>query len=264
MKILLILLLGTGLAAQQAAAPATGDDAQANQKKARAFLDQMVQAMGGQNYLTLQDSQLEGRSGRFYHGRAEGSLQYWRYWQWPDKERLEFTKARDVAQLAVGNDIYEITYRGTRMIDPKKEPDAQLYLDRRHYSMETVLRVWLNEPGTALFDEGQALTENHSTEQLTLINSKNDSVTIYVDTDTHLPVKKTFQLRDPQTRDRDEVAEVYDNWKMVQGVNTPYNTLVMKNGELFRQYFVTTISYNTHPKSSLFDPGQVKFDVKKK
>jgi hypothetical protein len=275
MKILAIFLLCTSLAAQQASAPAPAssndaqtnhpsNDAQTNQKKARVFLDQMLQALGGQNYLTLQDSQLEGRTGRFYHGTSEGGSQYWRYWQWPDKERLEFTKKRDVVQLTVGDNLYELTYRGTRMIDPQKEQDARLYLERRHYSLEVVLREWLNDPGTALFDEGQALTENHSTEQLSIINSKNDSVTIFIDTDTHLPVKKTFILRDPTTRDRDEVAEVYDNYKMVQGINTPYNTMVTKNGELFRQYFVTTISYNNHLRPSLFDPGLVKFDVKKK
>lgn len=263
MRIFRAFLFCVILAVRPAALPAQ-DEAQANQKKARAVIDQMIQAMGGQKYLTLQDSQLEGRTGRFYHGSSEGGSQYWRFWQWPDKERLEFTKQRDVVRLTLGDKMYEVTFRGVRIIDPQKEGDARLYLEGRHHAMEVILREWLNEPGTALFDEGQALAENHSVEQVTVINAKNDSVTISVDTDTHLPVKKTFILRDPQTRDRDEIAEVYDNWKMVQGINTPYNTLVMKNGDLYRQYFVSNMSYNNNLNGALFNPGEIKFDVKKK
>jgi hypothetical protein len=124
------------------------------------------------------------------------------------------------------------------------------------------LRRWLTDPGTALFDEGPALAENHSVEKITLINSKNDSVTLSVDTDTHLPVKRTFIMRDPQGY-RDEIADVYDNYKMVQGVNTPYNQLVTKNGELYRQYFINTVTYNNHLQSTLFEPG-IKFNPLKK
>ena len=79
---------------------------------------------------------------------------------------------------------------------------------------------------------------------------------------SHLPVKKIFILRDPQTRDRDEIAEVYDNWKKVQGINTPYNTLVMRNGELQRQYFVSNISYNNNLSDSLFTPRTTDFGKK--
>ena len=257
---LFVLCLCIGLSAQQS--PSPDISGQSNQQKARAVLDRMIQALGGQTYLNLQDAQYEGRSGRFYHERSESSTVFWRFWQWPDKERVELTKQRDVVQLTVGDKIYEVTFRGTRLIDPTKDYDTQVYLERRRHALEIILRQWLNQPGTALFDEGPSLTENHSVERITIINSKNDAVTLAVDTDTHLPVKKSFVIRDPQGY-RDEIGEVYDNWKMVQGVNTPFNTLVTRNGELSRQYFLTSASYNNHLQSSLFEPG-AKFDTTKK
>src|SRR5215471_20079797 len=100
--------------------PAVDQTAQANQQKARALLNQMIQTLGGQAYLNLQNGEFEGRVGRFYHERSEGSTVYYRFWQWPDKERVELTNKRDIVQLTVGEEVYEITFRGTRILDPQK------------------------------------------------------------------------------------------------------------------------------------------------
>lgn len=257
----LLFLLCASMATQQ---PSTSSDqsGKSNQQKARALVDQMIQKLGGSAYLNIQDGECEGRYGVFYHERSEGSDVFHRFWQWPDKDRMEFTKQRDVVRLTVGDQMYELTYRGARSIDFQKEYDARVYIERRKHALEVILRQWLNAPGTALFDEGPTLTENHSVERITLINSQNDAVTLSIDTDTHLPVKKSFVIRDPQGY-RDEVGEIYDNWKMIQGVNTPFNTLVTRNGELTRQYFLSSASYNMNLQSSLFEPGR-NFDAKKR
>lgn len=257
MRILAIVCLAlVSTLGQPAPAPQSANEAQSNQQKARAVLDQMIATLGGQAYLNLQDAEFEGRSGRFYHERSEGSTVFHRFWQWPDKDRVELTKQRDVIELTLGDDMYEITFRGTRIIDPKKDYDFQVYLERRHRALEIILRQWLNDPGTALFAEGPSLTENHSVERVTIMNSKNDSVTLAIDTGTHLPVKKTFVIRDPQGY-RDEIAEIYDNWKLIQGINTPFNTLVSRNGELQRQYFLSAVSYNHRPPDSFFTPTKL-------
>ena len=235
---------------------------QSNQQKARTLINQMIQKLGGSAYLNIQDGESEGRYGVFYHERSEGSDVFHRFWQWPDKDRMEFTKKRDIVRLTVGDQMYELTYRGARSIDFQKEYDARVYVERQHHSLDIILRQWLNAPGTAFFDEGPSLTENHSVERITLINSQNDAVTLSIDTDSHLPVKKSFVIKDPQGY-RDEIGEVYDNWKMIQGVNTPFNTLVSRNGELTRQYFLSSASYNMNLQSSLFEPGRA-FDIKKK
>lgn len=260
-RLLAVTALCIGLFGQQTS---SGNGAQDNdnQRKARAVLDRMIQALGGQAYTNLQNAESEGRTGVFYHERSEGSTVYHRYWEWPDKERVELTKQRDVIELTLGDQMYEVTFRGARAIDPTKDYNSQMYLERRLHALEVILRQWLNAPGTALFDEGAALSENHSVERVTIINSKNDAVTLSIDTDTHLPVKKTFVIRDPQGY-RDEIGEVYDNWKLIQGVNTAFNTLVTKNGELTRQYFLSNITYNANLQASLFEPGSA-FNLKKK
>jgi hypothetical protein len=243
-------------------APAQLSEGQRNQQKARAVIDQMITALGGQAYLNVQDTYSEGRYGRFHNEVMVGGAKYFRYWRWPDSERWELTDQRDIVQLYVGDKAMEVTFRGSRQLFPEKDEGARLMLQRRHYTLETVLRTWLNEAGTALFDEGSALTENRMAESITIINSKNEAVTIQVSVDTHLPVKKTFFTRDPQTHERDEEDEIFDNWKMVQGINTPHSDVIMRNGQMARQQFISNVTYNNHPPDSYFTPILINHEKK--
>jgi hypothetical protein len=47
-------------------------EAAANQKKARATLDAMVAALGGQRWLTLSSTMQQGRTSGFYLGKPTG------------------------------------------------------------------------------------------------------------------------------------------------------------------------------------------------
>ncbi len=51
---------------------AQNEDAAANQKKARATLDAMVAALGGQRWLTLTSTMQQGRTSGFYQGKPTG------------------------------------------------------------------------------------------------------------------------------------------------------------------------------------------------
>jgi hypothetical protein len=240
-------------------------ETQTNQQKARIMVDQMIQALGGQAYLTVEDYYAEGRSGSFHNESLVGSLLFYRFWKWPDKDRIEATKQRDIVQLYVGDQAYEITYKGIRPLDPQKDERLRQAIIRRHYTLENVLRNWLKEPGILLLDEGSSISEGHMAEKLTIINSKDESVTILVDPETHLPLEKRFSTRDPRYRERDEEALIYGDWKVFQGINTPRMTVTKRNGETISQQIILNITYNIHPADVLFDPTVAKINpVKEK
>lgn len=253
--IFLVLIGSGGRPASRAVQPGgQTNEAQSNQQKARAVIDKMIATMGGQAYLTVQDSFSEGRYGRFHNDQQVGGAEFFRYWEWPDKDRWELTKQRDVIQLYLGDTAWEITFRGAHEMDPKKDDSVRLAMIRRHYALENILRIWLNAPGTALFDEGPTLTEARMTERITIMNAENEAATILVNLDTHLPVARSFTIRDPQSRERDTETEIYDNWRMVQGINTPYSTAVKRNGDIVRQVFLSSITYNNRPPENIFSP----------
>jgi len=85
-----------------------------------------------------------------------------------------------------------------------------------------------------------------------LINGNNQGVTLLLDSQTHLPVRKSYRVRDPETRERDEEAEVYANYHLVQGIQVPYDITRLHDGEMLRQRFIERVSYNNNLRDSLF------------
>lgn len=245
MKLFLLTLIMAALAVAQTeiAPPAQSVPVdQENARKAKAVLDQAIQALGGSAYLNIRNVSQEGRTYSFYHGRPNSvGILFWRFYEFPDKERIELTKQRDVAYVYNGDKGYEVTYKGTRAEDPKDLTD---YLRRRHYALDWVLRKWLLEPGIALFYEGQTVAEGKTVDQVTVMNAHNDGVTLYFDIDDHLPVKKSFSWRDPTDKQRNVEDEVYDNYKIIQGVPTPYTVTRFYNGDMSGQRFMSSVSYN--------------------
>src|SRR4030081_1507415 len=224
-----------------------------NAHRARALLDEAIQNLGGQAYLGVRDMQQSGRTYSFFHGRpTSNGVLFWRFTQFPDKERIEITKERDIAQIYNGDKAYEVTYKGAR---PMEQKDVTDYLRRRKFSLDTILRTWVNDSTVALIYEGNAIAAEHPALQVTLINSKNESVTVYLDTDSHLPIKKTFSWRDPVDKQRNLEEEIYDNYRLVQGVMTPYGFTRYYNGDMAGQRFVNTVSYNQRLDPAMFDPN---------
>src|SRR5580658_10324340 len=131
--VVLVLLLGALSGAQTTPAPAVNLNDSDNARKARAVLDQTIEAMGGQPYLTYENRMEEGRYYPLYHGRTESTgIPYRYYVEYPDRDRFEVLRLKDVHIIPGAIDIggvksnktdlvlihngdrgYEVTYKGT-------------------------------------------------------------------------------------------------------------------------------------------------------
>lgn len=265
MKVPLLVVLLAALGFAQSGAPPSSQSVppqsipvdQENARKAKALIDQAIEALGGQAYLGIQDVSQEGRSYSFYHGRPSSyGIQFWSFYQYPDKERVELTKKRDVAYVYNGDKGYEITYKGTAAADAKDLTDI---VRRRQYALDWVLRHWINEAGVALFYDGTAVAADKPAEQVTILNARNQGVTLDFDSTTHLPLKKAFSWRDPTDKERNLEEELYDNYRPVQGVMTPFSVTRFYNGDMSSQRFLNSVSYNQRLAASLFQ-AQVTYD----
>jgi hypothetical protein len=222
-----------------------------NSAKAKALLNQATQALGGDAYLHIQDMTQQGRTYSFHAGEATSTgVLFWRFVKFPEKERVEFTKQRDVADVFNGVKGYEITFKGTAQLDPKILAE---YLRRRDHSLEMVLRKWINEPGVAFFYEGAAIAADKPAEQVSIMNAKNDSVTLYLDSTSHLPVKKSYTWRDPSDNLPNKEEEIFDAYRPTQGIMTPYSLTRFYNGEMSNQRFLNTVTYNSNLNDSMFE-----------
>jgi hypothetical protein len=88
---------------------------------------------------------------------------------------------------------------------------------------------------------------------------QNDSVNVYLDINSHYPVKISYSWRDPKDKQKNVEEEVYDGYKLVQGIWTPHSITRYFNGETSQQRFINTASYNVKLPDSAFE-AQVTYD----
>jgi hypothetical protein len=224
-----------------------------NSRKARTLIDQAIQALGGEAYLNLHNLEQEGRTYTFHHGQPTSSgLVFWRFVEFPDKERIELTRQRDVAYLYIGEKGYELTFKGPHPVEKK---DLEEYVRRHRFSLDTVLRTWVSDPSVAFFYDGTALAGNLPAQRVTLINAKNEAVSLFFDNDNHLPLKKSYSWRDPVDKERNTEEEIYANYRSVQGVMAAWDFTRYFNGDMQTQRFASAVRINQLLNQAMFDPN---------
>jgi hypothetical protein len=248
-----------------------------NARQARAALDRAIEALGGQAYLTYENRVEEGRYYPLYHGRTDSTgIPYRYYLEYPNKDRFEVIHTKDIFLLFGdiddikvknksdivlihnGDKGYEITYKGTAA---QEKLDLDNYLRRREHSIEWVFRKWIRDPNVALFYDGAAVVDGKETEGVTLLNSQNDSVSVYLDQNSHYPVKISYSWRDPKDRQKNTEDEIYDGYKLEQGIWTPHSITRYYNGETSQQRFISTAGYNLKLPDTMFE-ASVTYDPK--
>ncbi len=272
LTVILVLLVAIAALAQPAATPAPAPAASADAApfglaalakvpdaggdKARGFLVKMITALGGQAYLSIKTREEEGRSYSFYHGEpnSTGNI-YWRYWKYPDKDRTEWTKKRDIIQIVNGDKGYEITYKGTA---PQEVQDLEVYLRNRSHSLEIVLREWLKDPKTVILYLGPGVADRRMAELVSIINSTDQDLTLYIDPITWLPIQSKYEWRAPD-RYKDEETFLYGGYRAVEGIQTPFTITSLHDGEIARQRFLNSVHYNVAVEDSKFE-ATVNYD----
>src|SRR6266566_5882960 len=147
--IIVVLALATFVCAQEAQSPSESAPPQPiptdpeNTKKARAVLDQAIDALGGQAYLNVQDVKQEGRSYGFHRGETKGpGVTFTRVRKLWDKDRVDYTVSHEIDYPFIYIDIpvgsskthvsliyngdkgYEVTNKGVRDMNDKDEIGA--------------------------------------------------------------------------------------------------------------------------------------------
>jgi len=245
-------------------------------RKARVLLNEAIDALGGNAYLTYQNRREEGRYYPLHHGQAEGTgTQYVYYVEYPDKDRFEVLKAKDIHIIPGSIDIggvkskkvdisvihngdkgYETTYKGTAAQD---KVELERYLRRRRHSPEWVFRKWINDPAVALFYMSLKVVDSKPAEGISLLNANNDSVEVWFDQTTRYPIKISYSWRDPKDKQMNVEEEVYDQYKPEDGIMTPHSITRYFNGESSQQRFVSAAKYNLKLPDTFFE-ASVSYD----
>ena len=238
-----------------------------SEQRGRLLLDQMIAALGGDAWLNRTSMQLEGRTSSFFHGQPNPYIvEYHAVDRFaasgqPEAERVGFLTDRgmimpgkkiDVVQIWKEGHGYEVTFKGQTDL-PKEQVDD--FYRRKAHSIEAVVKSWIHAPGVMILAEGTTMVERHLSDKITLLNAQNDAVTLELDATTHLPMRRSFQWRNPQFNDFDEEVEDYDDYHTIQGLPTPMTITRYHNGDMTNQRYFTKVTYNLPLAPNLFDPA---------
>jgi len=261
-----VLLLSPLVASGQASAlpSATPNPPDATGERGRALLNQMVTALGGDKWRQRTTWMEYGKAASFYKGQPNPYVaEFEEYFRLkPFGQRVIIvsklgvfipTAKRDIAEVWTPTDGYEVTYRGKKEL-PKK--DVEEYVRRRAHALDTVVNDWLKQPDLIVTYDGTDMVERHLADKITLLTATNDSVSIYLDEGTHLPLSRTFRSRNETYHDFDTDTEQYDDWHVIQGIATPMTITRLRNGDMVSQRFLTKVDYNVKLADDLFDPDR--------
>ena len=218
--------------------------------KAKEILNQAVEALGGSAYLSVHDVTCTGRLGIFDHaGDVTGFGKFIDYTQPPFKDRQENVPKRNIIQVFNGDKGWELDRGG---VTDAPQADLLQFKEDVLKDIDNVLRRRIHEPGMILRYGGPDVVDLKQVDWVELVDSDNRTIRIAFADNTHLPIRKTVETRDPRTQRKSAEIEYYSNYHPIDGVQTPFQITRERNGIKIFQVFFDKCDYNTSVSDALF------------
>jgi hypothetical protein len=240
-----------------AQSPANSPDA------GRKMIDKTVAALGGERFLNMRNRVATGRIYGFFHDQISGRelvKSYASYLPSPSaaglaiEERQLLGKKLDYSNLFTPTGAWDITFRGARSYPPD---DWSRYVRTTRNDILYILRCRLNEPGMQFEYIGSDIYVSRHMEIVDIIDSTDQTVRVYLDHNTMLPMHETYAWFDEKTREHNDAAADYDKYRDAGGVMWPFVVERQRNGYKVFQLFADTEQVDQSLPPGIFDlpPG---------
>ena len=258
-----VVLVGV-MAAQGAPAQAIPAD-----ERGQKIVKDAIAALGGQNFLDMEDRVESGRAYSFYHEKLSGlsiAKIYTRYItvnplrstrELGLRERQAFGKNEDTAVVFREEGAANINWRGAKEMPAE---DFARYRETMLHNIFYILRVRLHEAGLIFEFIGSDVVDRVPVDIVDVIDAENNKVRVYFHQITKLPVREVFYRRNAVTKDKDEEITVFSKYREVDGIQWPWAIERQRNGEKVFEIFADSVKFND-PKmqSNLFElPSDIK------
>jgi hypothetical protein len=115
-----------------------------------------------------------------------------------------------------------------------------------------VLRNRIHEPGMIMRYGGPDVVDLKQADWVELVDSDNRTIRIAFASNTHLPIRKTVETRDPKTQRKTSEIEYFSNYHPIGGIQTPFQLTRERNQIKIFQAFFDKCDYNTSLSDALF------------
>lgn len=230
--------------------------AQEGNEKAKQVLRAAIDALGGEKYLDMRVTASNGRYYRFKNDRKA----YTQYWDWtmyrPVKWRFQMGEGKrqlvQVYNLELGKGW---TLEGKSTIEEVPQEAVESFEKGARQDLDVLIRFRAEEEGMNLYYYGpDDIAGQGLFEAVEFLDATNDSILVFFNRDSHLPVKvETHFTDDAGVRHKQEVE--YSNWHVIDGVNLPLRHDVFIDESVSTQRFVESIQVNpTVPEAIFLEP----------
>jgi hypothetical protein len=232
------------------------------EKRGKQLIDQAVQALGGENFLNMQDRIETGRAYSYYRDQISGlsiAKIYTRYItvapgksgeEVAQREREAFGKNEDSSVLFTENGGWEINWRGSKELEKER---LDRYRDTTLRNVLYIFRQRLKEPGMIFESRGAEVFENKPVDIVDITDSQNRVVTVYLHQSTKLPVRQLYAHHNALTKERDEEVTLFSRYRDVGGgVQWPLQMRRERNGDKTYEIFSESVSINQNLTDDLF------------
>jgi hypothetical protein len=212
-----------GFSLSLAAAAAGALRAETSPGRGAQLVDKTIDALGGDAFLNMRTRTEIGRASSFYHDRLSGfsvARIYTKYLppaaakagavRLGEVQRQVLGKKQEDTVLFLADGAYEVTFRGAR---PLSDDQVSRFRETTLLDFFYILRQRRNEPGMVFEAKGIDVVENQPVETLDIYDADNRNVTVWIHSDTWLPVRQRFKRWDPVINERREEVTHYTNYR---------------------------------------------------
>lgn len=219
--------------------------------KAQALLDKTIQALGGEAFRNFKTLSTQGRFFAISEGSTTGFAPFRSDMEFPDKRRFTYGKDPAVVLINNGDRGWELDRYG--LIRQETEQVRRWKITSR-YNLLGLLRNVVQEPGVMVLDAGVDFVDLLPVHVLEVFDQHHMAVKLYLQRTSYLPVRITYRLQDPQSKEWDVFAESYSDYKEFQGIQTPLHWTRFQNDERVMEYFLNSAEYNDEFPPNFFQP----------
>lgn len=222
----------------------------ASAAKAKAILQQAIQALGGPAYLNVHNSDCTGRYAQFQHsGEIGGFIEMREYREMPDKLRVEYDPKSLIVNVYAGDKGWTLDRGG---VSDLPAADMADYQEQLRISMGNVLRNRMND-GTLFFRYGGPdVVDLKEAEWAEIGDREGRSLRIAIGRNDHLPIRSVLTQRDAKTGEKSERSTYYATYHVIDGIQTPFRESRFLNGRQTYQAFWESCGYNVDLPADFF------------
>jgi hypothetical protein len=217
------------------------------QQRPNQTIDQMLEALGGQMFLDVDDIHTSGRFFGFTRGELSASDLFSDYIKFPDKERTEFGGPK-YKSIKINSGKEGMKVEGKK--DPEQQTPGEVEEFQKDFktSFDYVLRFVLSNRQTTIQNLATEIIDFKRTDVVELRDPAKNRIRFYIDRMTHLPVKMQVRRND----DAKLREEQYANWHKFKGVMTPLFVTRYTDGVKTMEIRAENVVYDSGLADTLF------------